>query len=78
MVYPAKAELTAAIREKEDQIMDAIRKASEARPRSIPLSEQAKKDWEWFIARNGKEFSTLEYPSMQENAENILKILLEK
>jgi hypothetical protein len=77
-VYPAKAELQAAIRDKEDQIMDVIRKASEARPKSIPLSEQAKADWEWFIARNGKEFNTLEYPSIQENAENIIKILLEK
>jgi hypothetical protein len=77
-VYPAKAELQAAIKDKEDQIMDVIRKASEARPKSIPLSEQAKADWEWFIARNGKEFNTLEYPSIQENAENIIKILLEK
>jgi hypothetical protein len=77
-IYPAKAELQAAIKDKEDQMMDVIRKASEARPKSLLLSEQAKADWEWFIARNGKEFNTLEYPSIQENAENILKILLEK
>lgn len=77
-IYPAKAELQAAIRNKEDQIADVIRKASEARPQRRPISEQAKADWEWFVARNGKEFSTLEYPSIQENAENILKILLEK
>jgi hypothetical protein len=77
-VYPANAELQAAIRDKEDQLVDIIRKASEARPKNIPLSEQAKADWELLIARNGKEFSTLEYPSIQENAENIIKILLEK
>jgi hypothetical protein len=77
-VYPANAELQAAIRNKEDQLVDIIRKASEARPQRRPISEQAKADWEWFIARNGKEFNTLEYPSIQENAENIIKILLEK
>lgn len=77
-VYSAKAELQAAIRDKEDQIIDVIRKASEARPQKRPVSEQAKADWDWFVARNGNEFNTLEYPSMQENAENILKILLEK
>jgi hypothetical protein len=77
-VYPAKAELQAAIKNKEDQLIDIIRKASEARLQRRPISEQAKADWEWFIARNGKEFNTLEYPSIQENAENIIKILLEK
>jgi hypothetical protein len=77
-VYPAKAELQAAIKDKEDQLVDVIRKASEARPKNIPLSEQAKADWEWLVSRNGKEFNTLEYPSIQENAEKIIKILLEK
>ena len=77
-VYPAKAELQAAIKDKEDQLVDIIRKASEARPQRRPISEQAKADWEWLVARNGQEFSTIEYPSMQENAENIIKILLEK
>lgn len=77
-ICPAKAELQAAIKDKEDQIIDVIRKASEARPQKRPVSKQAKADWNWFLARNGNEFNTLEYPSMQENAENILKILLEK
>jgi hypothetical protein len=77
-IYPAKAELQAAIKDKEDEIMEVIRKASEARPQQRPISEQARKDWEWFIARNGKEFNTLEYPSIQENAEKIIEKLLEK
>jgi len=77
-VYPAKAELQAAIKDKEDQLVDIIRKASEARPQRRPISKQAKADWELLISRNGKEFNTLEYPSIQENAENIIKILLEK
>lgn len=78
-VYPHTAEIQAAAREASDKIVDIIRKAGEARPREgVPLSEQAKKDWEWFIQRNGKEFNTLYYPSIQENADNILKELLKK
>jgi hypothetical protein len=77
-VYPAKAELAAAVRDKEDELMQIILKASEARPRSLPLSGQAKADWDWFMSRNGSEFSTLEYPSMQENAELIIAALLQK
>ena len=57
---------------------DIIRKASEARPKNLPLSDQAKADWDWFISRNGKEFNTLEYPSLQENAELIISALLQK
>ena len=77
-IYPHKAEIIAAAKDKEDQLVEIIRKASEARPQSIPLSEQAKADWAWFMSRNGKEFNTLEYPSMQENAEKIIEALLEK
>jgi hypothetical protein len=77
-VYPAKAEIMAAARDKEEQLVDIILKASEARPRGLLLSEQAKADWDWFISRNGKEFNTLEYPSAQENAELIIAALLQK
>lgn len=76
LVNPHKAEITAAARDKADELVKIIREASEARPRSIPISEQAKADWDWFISRNGKEFSTLEYPSIQENAEKIIEALL--
>jgi hypothetical protein len=78
LVRPATAEFQAAIRDKEEQLVDIICKASEARPQNIPISEQAKKDWEWFISRNGKEFNMLEYPSIQENAEKIIEALLDK
>ena len=76
---PAKAELQAAIRDKEDVLVDVIRKASEARPSDrVPMSEQAKADWEWFISKHGNEFNTLYYPSIQENAEKIVSALLDK
>jgi hypothetical protein len=75
-VYPYKAEITAAAREKEDELVDIIRKASEARPSRNPLTPEALADWQAFIAKHGKEFNTLEYPSLQENAERIMEALL--
>jgi hypothetical protein len=77
-VYPHKAEITAAAREKEDQLIDIIRKASEARPSQNPISPEALADWQSFVAKHGKEFTTLEYPSIQENAERIIEALLQK
>lgn len=75
-VHPYKAEITAAAREKEEELMDIIREASEARPAQNPISPEALADWKAFIAKHGKEFSSLEYPSIQENAERIVKALL--
>ena len=75
-VYPCKAEITAAARDKEDQLVDIIRKASEARPSRNPLTPEALADWQAFIAKHGKEFNTLEYPSIQQNAEKIIEALL--
>ena len=75
-VHPHKAEITTAAREKEDQLMDIIRDASEARPSQNPISPEALADWKAFIAKHGKEFSSLEYPSIQENAEKIIEALL--
>jgi hypothetical protein len=77
-VYPAKAELLAAAKNKRDELVKIIREASEAKPVNQPLSEQALADWKWFMSRNGKEFNTLSYPSFHENAEKIVNALLEK
>jgi len=77
-VYPNKAEISAATRDKEDQLIDIIRKASEARPQQRPLTPEALADWQAFIAKHGEEFTTLEYPSIQENAEKIIEALLQK
>jgi hypothetical protein len=75
-VHPYKAEITAAAREKEEELMDIIREASEARPAQNPISPEALADWKAFIAKHGKEFSSLEYPSIQENAQRIIEALL--
>jgi hypothetical protein len=77
-LLPAKAEFQAAIKDKSEALVDIIRKASEARPSvGVSMSEQAMADWDWFISRNGNEFNTLHYPSIQENAEKIIEALLD-
>ena len=79
VVYPNKAEIIAAAKDKEDELVQIIREASEARQgTNIPISDQARKDWDWFMSRHGEEFNTLYYPSFQENAEKIVNALLEK
>ena len=75
-VYPYKAEITAAARDKEDELIDIIREASEARPSQNPITPEALADWKEFIAKHGKEFNSLEYPSIQQNAEKIIEALL--
>jgi len=78
-VYPAKAELQAAIKDKEDKIVDIILECTNARPKEgVPMSDQARKDWQWFIDKHGKEFNILYYPSFAEAAEKIVKALTEK
>jgi hypothetical protein len=44
----------------------------------IPISPEALADWQAFIDRHGNEFSSLQFPSFQENAEKIIEALLEK
>jgi hypothetical protein len=75
-VYPNRSEISAAARDKEDELIKIIRKASEARPSKRPLTPEALADWQAFIAKHGEQFNTLEYPSMQENAEKIIEALL--
>jgi hypothetical protein len=76
-LFPYKAELEAAAKDKEDAIMDIIREATEAKPKEgIPLSEEARADWTAFIAKHGKEFSVIYYPSHQEVATKIMDKIL--
>lgn len=75
-VYPAKAEIAAAAKDKSDELLQIIREASEAKPAKIPISPTALTDWQAFIAKHGDEFSSLQFPSMQENAEKIVEALL--
>ena len=75
-IYPDKASVHAAAREMEDKLVDIIRKAGEARPNKTMLTAEEKKDWDAFIKKHGDSFNTLFYPSLQENAEKIVKALI--
>ena len=76
-VFPAKAELRAAAMDKRDQLVEIIREASEARPKEgVPLSTQAKSDWEWIVKRNPNDFNMLYYPSFHSCAEKIVDALV--
>lgn len=77
-IYPDKAHISAAARLLEDELVDIIRKAGEARPNKTPLTPEEKKDWDKFIKKHGDSFNTLHYPSIQENAEKIVAALLGK
>jgi len=75
-IYPDKASIHAAARLIEDKLVDIIRKAGEARPNKTMLTAEEKKDWDAFIKKHGESFNTLCYPSIQENAEKIVKALI--
>lgn len=77
IVYPHNAEIIAAAKDKEDELVAIIREASEAKPKEgIPLSEECRKDWQALMEKHGKELSTIYFPSFQENAEKIVKALI--
>lgn len=71
-IYPHKAPISAAARDLEDKIIDIIRKALEARPRT---PEQAK-DWDALIKKHPEMFNMITYPSMQQASENIIKAII--
>lgn len=77
IVYPHNAEIIAAAKDKEDELVVIIREASEAKPKEgVPLSEECRKDWQALMEKHGKELSTIYFPSFQENAEKIVKALI--
>jgi hypothetical protein len=77
-VYPDKAEIQAAAHNKQDKLMEIVRKAGEARPREIKLTKEEHKDWQAFIKKHGESFNMLCYPSLQEITEKIIDELLKK
>ncbi len=77
-VYPDRAEIQAAAHNKQDKLMDIIRKAGEARPQKVQLTKEEHKDWQAFIKKHGESFHILCYPSLQEVTEKIIDELLKK
>lgn len=62
-IVPALAPMIAAGRYAEDQMLDAMRKASEARPSKQPVTEGQRKAWENIKKAYGDDIFYLTYPS---------------
>ena len=75
LVYPRRAEIVAAAKEKADQLMKIIREAGEATP-SRPLSPEALADWKAFIAKHGEEFNMISHPSFHDAATKIVEEIM--
>lgn len=77
-VYPHRAEVEAAIKEKADKIEDILFEATQARPKNRTISPEFRKDWEALIEKHGKEMSVFEYDSIAGISEKIITKLTEK
>jgi hypothetical protein len=77
-IVPDKVAIHAAAIAMEEELVDIIEEACEAKPVKLVLSDEEKKDWDWFIAKHGKSFSVLNYPSFEATAEEIISVLTNK
>lgn len=65
-IDPNYAAMIAAGRVAEDSICDALRKASDLRPKNTPLTLKQKKAWENLVKEFGESARMLEWPSARE------------
>jgi hypothetical protein len=77
-IDPAYAPLIAAGRVAEDAISNAVRKASEMRPKIKPLTEAQKSAWENLINQLGDDARMLEWPSARDCAEEAVWALIKE
>ena len=74
-INPAYAPMIAAGRVAEDKISEAIRKASDLRPKSKPLTPGQKTAWDNLVKEFGEEARQLEWPSAREACEEAVKAM---
>jgi hypothetical protein len=74
-VNPAYAPMIAAGRVAEDKISEAIRKASDLRPKRAPITEGQQRAWENLVKEFGEDARMLEWPSAREVAEDAVKAM---
>lgn len=77
-INPAYAPMIAAGRVAEDKISEAIRKASDLRPKSKPLTPGQKTAWDNLVKEFGEEARQLEWPSAREACEEAVKAMQEE
>jgi len=74
-VYPNNAEIDAAIKQKEDSLVDIINEATKLEPQKKDLSPECVKDWKAFIKKHGEEMGYLERPSIRDMATKIMELV---
>lgn len=77
-IDPNYAAMIAAGRVAEDVISEAIRKATDLRPKSAPLTKGQKAAWENLVKEFGEEARALEWPSAREACESAVKAMQEE
>jgi hypothetical protein len=75
-VDPAYAPMIAAGRVAEDKICEAIRKASDLRPKRAPITEGQRQAWENLVKEFGEDARMLTMPSAREVADEAVKALI--
>jgi hypothetical protein len=74
-IDPAYAPMIAAGRVAEDKISEAIRKASDLRPKRAPITPGQVASWENLVKEFGEEARMLEWPSAREAAEEAVNAM---
>jgi hypothetical protein len=74
-IDPAYAPMIAAGRVAEDKISEAIRKASDLRPKRAPITAGQHQAWENLVKEFGEDARMLEWPSAREVAEEAVKAM---
>jgi hypothetical protein len=67
--------MIAAGRVAEDKISEAIRKASDMRPKRAPITKGQQEAWENLVKEFGEDARMLEWPSAREVAEDAVKAM---
>jgi len=75
-VDPAYAPMIAAGRVAEDKISEAIRKASDLRPKRAPITAGQQRAWENLVKEFGEDARMLTLPSAREVAEEAVKAMI--
>jgi hypothetical protein len=71
----AYAPMIAAGRVAEDKISEVIRKATDLRPRTKPITKKQKEAWENLVKEFGEDARMLEWPSAREACETAVKAM---
>jgi len=77
-IDPAYAPMIAAGRIAEDKISEAIRKATDLRPKRAPITPAQAAAWENLVKEFGDEARMLEWPSAREACEEAVKVMQEE